>query len=171
MTTGQLVSRTGRTAIFPSIGLVVASITLLLIAAFAGRLSEHQLPWAFGVVSFFLGSAMPVVNMTSQIVAGPKQLGAVAASVQFSRSIGSALGTALVGAVLFASLAASDRQTAALFADIVERGPTVLGGLTSDHIAVVQAEIAQAFRAAFAAIACFATAGIALAWSIPMRRL
>ena len=171
MTTGQLVSRTGRTAIFPSIGLMVSSATLLLIALTAAHLSQRQLPWAFGVVSFFLGSAMPVVNMTSQIVAGPKQLGSVAASVQFSRSIGSALGTALIGAVLFATLAAADRQTAALFAEIVERGPVVLAGLTADHIAAAQGEISQAFRAAFAGIACFAMGGVALAWSIPMRRL
>ena len=74
---------------------------------------------------------MPVVQMTVQIVAGAKNLGAASASVQFTRSIGAALGTALVGAVLFAVLAAQDPQAAALFADVVERGPQVLDNVSA----------------------------------------
>ena len=49
--------------------------------------------------------------------------------MQFSRSIGAAVGTALVGAVLFATLAATDPAAASLFGAIVETGPRALAGL------------------------------------------
>ena len=78
----------------------------------------------FVLYSLSLGTAMPVVQLTVQLVAGRSNLGAAAASVQFSRSVGAAFGTAVVGAVLFAVLSAHDRGTATLFAEMVERGPT-----------------------------------------------
>ena len=170
MCTGQLIARTGRTAVFPSFGLIVVCIVLVLVTIFASHLSRSQLPWAFALASLGLGTTGPVVNVTVQMVAGPQQLGTAAASIQFSRSIGSALGTAIVGAVLFATLAASDKQTALLFAELVQRGPVVLNGLPPARVAVVQAEIADGFRAAFATIACFSVGGLYLAWSVPVRK-
>ncbi|HEY2131603.1 MAG TPA: MFS transporter [Acetobacteraceae bacterium] len=138
--TGRLVSKTGRSAIFPSCGLPIVVTAL-------------------------------VVQVTVQMLAGAKQLGAAAASVQFSRSIGSAFGTALVGAVLFAMLAATDLDTAHLFARLVEQGPSALAGLSPARIVTVQAEIASAFRAAFLTIAGFTVIATALAWTVPVRRI
>ena len=121
-----MIARTGRTAVFPSFGLVSVTACLVFLALGAGWLPTVGLPAVFLVLSMSLGTTMPVVQTTVQMVAGPKNLGAASASVQFSRSIGAALGTALVGAVLFAWLAATDPVTAGLFAEIVERGPAVL---------------------------------------------
>jgi hypothetical protein len=91
--------------------------------------------------------------------------------VQFSRSIGAALGTALVGAVLFAVLAYRSPETARLFADIVERGPVVLAGVSQTVRAELAVQIADAFRAAFLTIACFSLCAMGLAWSLPVRRI
>jgi hypothetical protein len=98
-------------------------------------------------------------------------LGEAAASVQFSRSIGAAFGTATVASVLFAVLAATDKDTAALFGAMMQQGAGVLESLPAARQAIVQAEIAQAFRAAFLVIAGFAGGGAALAMSIPLRRI
>ena len=76
---------------------------------------------------------------------------------------------ALVAAVLFALLAASDRETANLFGTIIEQGPDAIATLAPARQAVVQAEIADAFRTAFTTIAIFTAAGAALAWSLPLR--
>jgi EmrB/QacA subfamily drug resistance transporter len=171
MTTGRIISRTGRTAIVPSIGMALLAANLFFLAFAIGAVPTLRLPILFAIVSLTLGTAMPVVQMTVQIVAGPKQLGAAAASVQFSRSVGAAFGTAAVGAVLFAVLSAADPGTAHLFAEMVERGPAVLATLDAAHRAAVQAEIAQAFRGAFLTIGSFAIAAMVLSWSIPMRRL
>ncbi len=169
--TGRLVSRTGRTALFPSLGLPMMATCLVVLALFAPVLSVSQLPFLFAFMAMSTGTAMPVVQLTVQLLAGPKQLGAAAASVQFSRSIGAAIGTAVVGAVLFAVLSASDPDLAHLFGRIVEEGPKALAGLSTERAAVVQAEIASAFRAAFLTIACFAVGAAGFAWTIPMRRL
>jgi hypothetical protein len=91
--------------------------------------------------------------------------------VQFSRSIGAAIGTAVVGAVLFAVLSNADPGTAHLFSQMVERGPGVLATLDAGHRAVVQAEIASAFRGAFIAIGSFAVIAMLLSWWIPVRRI
>lgn len=171
MTTGQIMSRTGRSAIIPSLGLPVAATMLLSLALFSPQLSLTQLPFLFFVTALTMGTAMPVVQTTVQMIAGPGQLGAAAASVQFSRSIGSALGTALVGTVLFGSLAAIDPDTAALFARLVEEGPSALAGLTPERLASVQSEIANAFRLAFATIASFTMIGATMAWTMPVRRI
>ena len=118
-----------------------------------------------------MGTVMGVVQVTVQNAAGPGSLGFAAASVQLSRSIGAAAGTALVGAVLFASLAVSDLDAAAAFRSLVERGPAAIADLSADRRVLLQSEISSAFRAAFLTISAFAAIGIALAWSIPARRL
>jgi EmrB/QacA subfamily drug resistance transporter len=171
MVTGRIVTRTGLTMIFPIWGLVIVTLNFVLFALWASRLDTVYLPWVFGWNALFMGTVMGVVQVTVQAVAGPKMLGAGAASVQFSRSVGAALGTAIVAAVLFSVLAATDRETAQLFGLMVERGPAAIATLDPARRAMVQAEIADAFRAAFLAIAAFTGIGLVLAWSIPVRRI
>jgi EmrB/QacA subfamily drug resistance transporter len=168
---GRTIAATGRTAIIPSIGLTVSAINLLLLAMFAPHLPTGAIIVMLALTSFCTGGAMPVVQMTVQTVAGPTFRGAAAASVQFSRSVGAAFGTALVGAMLFALLAAQDAQTASLFAALVEEGPRVLAALPEARRLLVQSEIADAFRGAFLTIACFTTGGMLFAWWLPVRRI
>jgi EmrB/QacA subfamily drug resistance transporter len=171
MITGQLVARSGRTMIFPSIGLVMVMLNLVLLAFSAQHLTVWQLAWLVLLNGLFIGTVMGVVQVTVQIVAGPRLLGEGAASVQFSRSVGAAFGTATVAAVLFAVLAASDPEAARLFAHMVERSPSVVAALPPDRQSLVQAEIAQAFRAAFLTIAGFSALGLVISLSIPVRRI
>jgi len=91
--------------------------------------------------------------------------------VLFSRSVGAAFGTATVAAILFSVLATSDRQTAALFGAIIDQGPDAIATLPAMRQALIQSEIANAFRVAFIAIAVFTAAGTWLACSMPLRRL
>ena len=109
-----------------------------------------------------------MVQVTLQLLAGPKQLGAASASVQFSRSIGAAVGTAIVSAVLFAALAAMDGEVAALFGRIVQEGRSAL---PVGREAEAQAEIREAFRYAFLTVAGMSAIASALAWSIPLRKI
>jgi MFS family permease len=171
MLTGRVVSKTGLTAIFPSIGLIFAEAALLLLALLASRMGTGQLGVLMFFTGMFLGTVMGVVQVTVQNAAGTASLGTAAASVQLSRSIGAAAGTALVGTVLFAALALGDPATARLFAALLNDGPAALAGEALPNVGLHQAEIAAAFRAAFLTIAAFAAIGIALAWSIPARRL
>jgi hypothetical protein len=54
---------------------------------------------------------------------------------------------------------------------MVQRGPGAMANLEPARQAVVQAEIAEAFQAAFLAMAAFTGIGLLLAWSIPVRRI
>jgi EmrB/QacA subfamily drug resistance transporter len=171
LVTGRLMARTGRTALFPSVGLPLVALGLAFMAFAAPYLTLRELPFAFAFLSVFCGTVMSVVQLTVQLVAGRAQLGAAAASVQFSRTIGAALGAAITGAALFATLAMGDPGTARLFARVVEAGPEALSGLPPARLATVQAEIAEAFRAAFLTIACYPVLGAILAWTLPLRRM
>jgi hypothetical protein len=117
-----------------------------------------------------MGTVMGVVQVTVQSAAGPVRLGEAAASVQFSRSIGAAFGTALVATVLFAFLAIRNPEAARIFATMVNHahvGPA----LPAAQQAVIQADIQEAFRAAFLTMAAFTTAGFFLALTNPLRRI
>jgi MFS family permease len=169
--TGQLVTRTGRTAVFPSYGLVVATVGLVTLSVLLSHLTLLELPWAFGAIACFMGTVMGVVQVTVQSVAGQRMLGTGAAMVQFSRSVGAAFGTAAVAAVLFSTIAAGDPETAKLFGAMIDHGPEAIAALTPERQAAVQSEIGEAFRAAFATIAAFTGTGALLAFSMPLRRV
>jgi hypothetical protein len=109
--------------------------------------------------------------VTVQSASGPQRLGEAAASVQFSRSIGAAFGTALVATILFAVLSLKSPESARLFRDMVEHGPEIASALPPALQAAVRADVAAAFRAAFLACAAFTTLGFFLALSIPLRRI
>ena len=171
MFTGQMVTRTGCTAVFPTCGLMAATIGLVAIAFLAPLMSPTQLAWSFCVIALFMGTVMGVVQVTVQAVSGPRLLGTGAAMVQFSRSVGAAVGTASVAAILFSILSATDRSTASLFGSIIEQGPDVLASLAPARQAAVHAQIGEAFRAAFLTVAAFTGMGTVLAWTLPLRRL
>ncbi len=171
MLTGQMVTRTGYTAIFPSCGLLGATVGLLFLAFWLPYLSTAEMAWAFCIIALFMGTVMGVVQVTVQAVSGPRLLGTGAAMVQFSRSVGAAFGTATVAAILFSILTATNRDTAVLFGMIIERGPDALASLTPARQAIVEAEIGSAFRATFITIATFTGVATCLAWSLPLRRV
>jgi len=171
MLTGRIVSRTGLTMIFPAVGLVVASIALLMLSLFANELGTRQLAAYLFISGLFMGTVMGVVQVTVQNAAGSASLGSAAASVQLSRSIGAAIGTALVGSVLFATLSLSDPDAARLFAALVQLGPGTLGELSLERQAIILSEVGVAFRNAFLVVALFAASGALLAWTIPSRRI
>ena len=171
MLTGQIVSRSGRTAIVPSLGLMVVVVIVVFLAFHSAELSKFQISGILGLNAIFLGTVMGVVQLTVQIAAGPAVLGSAAATVQFSRTLGSALGTAVVGVVLFGYLAATDQGAMSLFVTLLQDGGGTLDTLTAVQRETVQAELLGAFRAAFLTIACFATGAVSLAWLLPLRRI
>jgi EmrB/QacA subfamily drug resistance transporter len=169
--TGRLVSKTGRTTVFPIFGLALVTVALVTLAMSAPTLSTAALGWLLLGLGLFMGTVMGVVQVTVQYAAGSMRLGEAAASVQFSRSIGAAFGTALVTAALFAVLSMKNPEAARLFAAMTEHGAHLPSNLPASQQADVQAVIADAFRIAFLSIAAFTGAGFFLALSIPVRRI
>lgn len=174
LVTGRLVSRTGRVAAFPSVGQAAAVLGLLLVTFGSRHVGAALGPWGLpamlAVVAVFQGSAMPVAQITAQSLAPPAMLGAAAASVQLSRSVGPAVGVTIAMGVLFMTLG-RDGSTGAIFAGMVRHGPSILTALPDTARAVAAAHVDDGFSAAFLAIAAFAALNTVLAWTLPLRRL
>ncbi len=174
LVTGRLVSRTGRVAIFPAVGQTVAALCLMVVAFGAVPVNAVVGPWGLpamlAVVVVFQGTAMPVAQITMQFQAPPAMLGAASASVQLSRSIGSAIGVTVALGALFATLA---RQvgTAAAFANAIKNGPSALAALPDATRAIAAAGIDEGFTAAFLCVAAFAALNAVVAWTLPLQSL
>ena len=119
---GRLVSKTGFTMVFPIWGLVCLTLSLVGLAVWADVIPTGWMAALMLAIGLFFGTVMGVVQVTVQTAAGSLRLGEAAASVQFSRSIGAAFGTALVATVLFAVLSFKNPQAASVFASMVEQG-------------------------------------------------
>jgi MFS family permease len=169
--TGRLVSRTGLTAVFPSFGFAMVTCSLIAIALWAPLLSSLAFTALLLWTGLFMGTVMAVVQVTVQSASGLHRLGEAAASVQFSRSIGAAFGTALVAFLLFAVLSWKNAEAAAAFARMVEEAGGAGSAFAGPHAAAIQADITDAFRAGFLLMAGFTAAGCLIALFHPLRRI
>jgi predicted MFS family arabinose efflux permease len=171
LATGRLVNKTGLTTVFPVVGLALVTVNLVILALWASALGTSAFTGLLLCTGLFMGTVMGVVQVSVQSAAGPSRLGEAAASVQFSRSIGAAFGTALVAAVLFATLSLRNPEAARIFASMVEHGRHLAPGLSATQQVTIQADIGEAFRCAFLSMAAFTTAGLFLALTNPLRRI
>lgn len=101
VTGGRLVARTGRYKIFPVIGLFLASASFLSIGFFAEHASGvTPLVIALIVLGAGFGFVMPIMTMALQNAVQREDLGTATSTSAFLRSLGSALGVAISGAVV-----------------------------------------------------------------------
>jgi MFS family permease len=168
---GKLLSRTGRTMIWATIGLAAASVLMTAVAFGIGRLPVEATALLLGLVSASLGAHFPMTQVTVQQAAGRERLGTATASVQFTRALGSAVGTALLGAVLFGALALEGETATGLFAALVNQGAAALAGLPEAAQAAFRAEVAGAFRAAFLCAAVMLGVASWLSSRVPLQRV
>ena len=169
--TGRLVTRTGRTMIFPIWGLAGSTVCLLVFALFSAAMTLTQVMVVLTAASLFMGTVMAVVQVTVQSAAGRKALGTAAGSVQFSRTVGAAFGTALLGSTLFATLAFADPDAPAMFGRLVDAGVAAFAVLSPDRQTAITEAIAFAFRLAFVILPLFTGIGVVLALTNPSRRI
>lgn len=97
--TGRVIVWTGRPTAIPSVGLLVAAASLIGLA-----LLPPARPILIGLevsTGIGLGCVMSVMQIVTQIAAGPERLGAAAATMSLSRSLGSALGASTFGALIY----------------------------------------------------------------------
>jgi len=167
---GQLAGRTGRTTLFPSIGVPIATALVLLLAVVADSMPSIELSWYLGAVSFFLGSVMGIVQVTVQIESG-KLLGTAVAALQLSRSLGPATGTALVGTVLFAVIAAAATEISSELQAILQGSTSALTELGEAATAAIRANVAVAFHSVYITIAAFGVITMLMAWTMPRRMI
>ena len=149
--TGRMIAKYGKPKWLPVGGLSLASAGLLLMAL---------LPPLSGVISalgFLCGLGFGTVMPTSQIViqtrAGRDRLGIASATTSLARATGSALGTALFGALVFALLNGVDIHDAAALS------------------AASREAVVAAFHHAFYGAAALAALGAWMAWRVPQTQV
>ncbi len=101
---GRLVTKYGHYRIFPIIGTVLMAIGFYLFSRITLTTSHLVLSSWMIVLGFGMGLFLQIMTVAVQNAVMRKDLGTATSLVTFARSIGSALGAALFGAVLVARL-------------------------------------------------------------------
>ncbi len=186
---GQAISRLGKyraLAIACAALTLAATLPLCLIRPSWGKLPVIAVMLALGIG---LGGTTPIFQVAAQSNRDPRSLGAVTASVMFFRSLGSAVGSAVYGAIMSGSLslmlarfdwgAAPDLVKATLgnpqtlmntaaVDQVMARVPAQYKGMMESLLARLDRGLAGALSSAFWAALIFAAA--ALACSIAYKR-
>jgi EmrB/QacA subfamily drug resistance transporter len=105
ITSGQLISRTGRYKIYPVVGAVTMTVGLLALS----RLDVDTPFWQVAVSEYLfgagLGFTMQTIVTAVQNSVERRDMGAATSSITFFRQMGGSVGVALFGAVLSSRLA------------------------------------------------------------------
>ncbi|HLU36247.1 MAG TPA: MFS transporter, partial [Thermomicrobiales bacterium] len=105
ITTGMLITKTGRYKIFPIAGSVLIVGGLLLLS----RLQVDTAYWYIAISAFVfgagLGLTMQPMMVATQNAVPFRDMGVATSAITFTRSLGGAIGTAIFGAILNTRLA------------------------------------------------------------------
>lgn len=100
ITSGRLISKFGHYRRFPIMGTAIVTVAFWLFSHIAVDTSRLWLGVWMAVLGMGIGMVMPVLTLAVQNAVDRKDLGTATSSVVFFRTIGSALGAAVFGAIL-----------------------------------------------------------------------
>jgi EmrB/QacA subfamily drug resistance transporter len=105
ITSGLLITRTGRYKIFPIVGAVVIAVALLLLSTMQVDTPYWQIAIYALIFGLGLGLTLQTVMVAVQNAVSMRDMGVATSSLTFTRSLGAAIGTAMFGALLNTRLA------------------------------------------------------------------
>lgn len=111
ITSGRIISKIGRYRIFPIIGTTFITIAFWLFSHITATTPRWELGVWMAILGLGIGQVMPVLTLAVQNAVERKDLGTGTSSVVFFRTIGSALGAAVFGAILSNRLVAHITHT------------------------------------------------------------
>ncbi len=111
VTSGRIISKIGRYRIFPIIGTTLITFAFWLFSHITATTPRWELGLWMVVLGLGIGQVMPVLTLAVQNAVDRKDLGTGTSSVVFFRTIGSALGAAMFGAILSNRLVTHITQT------------------------------------------------------------
>jgi EmrB/QacA subfamily drug resistance transporter len=154
LTAGRLTSKLGRYRMFPIIGSILFIISLWLFSHIGVNTSRLVLGVWMVLLGIGVGQIMPILTLAVQNAVERKDLGTATSSVVFFRSIGSALGAAVFGAVLINRLTHYVLQSLPVSAGKqvvagIKQSLTGTAGLPHADTTVILASFAHAFRDVF----------------------
>ena len=156
VTSGQIISRTGRYRRFPMVGMAVASLGLFLLSTLDLGSSRWESAAYMFILGAGLGMVMQIMVLATQDEAPVADLGVATSTVTFFRTIGGSVGVSIFGA-LFAS-----RLTHLLGGRMPEgMTPGTINQLPDDQ----RAQVAGAFADAITNVFLWAVPLVLLGWT------
>ena len=110
---GLLVTKTGQYKIFPILGAVLIIVGLILLSQLQVDTPYWQIAISAFVFGLGLGFTLQTITVAVQNAVPFRDMGVATSSLTFMRSLGSAIGTAIFGAILNSRLTAHLGQAAA----------------------------------------------------------
>jgi EmrB/QacA subfamily drug resistance transporter len=171
ITTGQLITRTGRYWRYPVVGMALTTVALFLLSRMDAQTTRLVSSVFMLLLGLGIGMVMQVLVIAVQNAVEFRDLGVATSTNAFFRSLGGAFGTAILGAILTARLndllprllpAGSDIDPAALMGS-----PAQIRALPPDVQGAVVEAFAEGVSSVFLWAVPFALIGLVLVILVP----
>lgn len=147
MTSGQVITRTGRYKAFPIAGTAISALGMFLLSTMDAHTPRAVASAWMVVLGVGIGLVMQVMVLVTQNSVDRSDLGVATATVSFFRSVGGSVGVAVFGALFTSGL--SHNLARALPGPVATRLSTAGGG-SVQLVARLPAAQQMAYKAAFA---------------------
>jgi len=174
ITSGQIISRTGRYKAFPIVGTAVTAVGLFLLSRMTPDTTVAGASLSMAVVGLGIGMVMQVLVIAVQNAVDYRDLGVATSGAALFRMIGGGLGTAIFGAIFAARLAAHLSRVlpaGSATARGAGLGPQMLETLPPALRTVYVDAVAASLSTVFATAMVVALLGFLLTWLLPERPL
>jgi len=104
LVSGQIISRTGRTRVFPRVGSALLVVALLLLSTTSADTSLVVIDLFMLLLGVGLGNCMQPLLLIMQSAVPPAEIGVATSSATFFRQIGGTLGVAVFLSILFSTV-------------------------------------------------------------------
>ena len=104
LVSGQIISRTGRTRVFPRVGSALLVVALLLLSTTSADTSLLVIDLFMLLLGVGLGNCMQPLLLIMQSAVPPSEIGVATSSATFFRQIGGTIGVAVFLSILFSTV-------------------------------------------------------------------
>ena len=174
ISSGRIITRTGRYKVFPVVGTAIISIGLYLLSTMGVGTSRLTSSLFMVLLGIGMGMIIQVMVLAVQNSVPHRDLGTATATESFMRSMGGAFGVAIFGAILNNRLA---YNLHALLPASIGGGNLDLGGITGSPAAIRQLPqpvqdavilaLARSIHVVFLAAVPLALIAFAVTWLLP----
>lgn len=169
--TGRRIARTGKLTAYPKRGLAVSTAAFVALAATVTFASMPVVLALTMLAGAGLGTTMAPTQIIVQNAGGNASLASAVASVSVSRSIGGALGVAIVGAVLFLLIGHQNALLASVLPQIAQSRGAFLASLPDVQRQAITTHLGDAFQVIFLVLAAFTLIGTYAASKVPVQKI
>jgi EmrB/QacA subfamily drug resistance transporter len=171
--TGSLMRKTGRYKPFPLVGLTAGTLAFGLLATLHANTSSLLISIYMIILGLGVGMSLPVMLVSVQNAAAPRDIGAATSAVNFFRSMGGAFGAATLWSVLILGLNDGLERLGSQESGVslLQAGPDALSHLAPRLRAELAPALVEAFHAVFTVGAILMLAALVMVWFLKERPL